>query len=294
VSITRRRAKDGLERQYGWGGVEPGSYTHGRLFCRRGVAEEGNVLRGEYAKRTIITLAIAILVVEGFLTYRWYEHYYVDSFASSQTNASTTRDVTSTSGTTGSSVATTTAKKRERETTFVHRAAPENVVNNSTYIDSSLTNDNLDAILQVKRVGDSGEEISDGPSIGVWYDENRGGRWAIFNQDLTPMSADAAFSVSVSDEPGDNGFVHRATSKNIVDNKTYIDDPLTNERANVAPEITPNWNPGGGDGVYNDHSTGVRYDTVADKWMILNQDFAPMPEGAAFNVSVPDESTSKN
>lgn len=254
------------------------------------------MLRGEYAKRTIITLAIAILVFEGYLTYRWYERYYVDSFASSQTNSSATRDVTSTPGTMGSSVATTTttAKNRERETTFVHRAAPKNIVNNSTYIDNSRANDNPNAILQVKRVGDSGEEISDGPSIGVWYDANRGGRWAIFNQDLTPMSADAVFSVSVSDEPGDNGFVHRATSKNIADNKTYIDDPLTNERANAAPEITPNWNPGGGDGVYNDHPTGVRYDAVADKWTILNQDFAPMPEGAAFNVSVPDESTSKN
>ena len=251
-------------------------------------------MRGEYAKRTVLALAIVILMFEGYLTYRWYERYYVDSFASSQTNSSATRDDTSTPEATGSSVGATTTKKRERAIVFVHRAASKNIVNNSTYIESPQANDNPNAILQVKRVGDSGEEISDGPSIGVWYDANRGGRWAIFNQDLTPMSSDAVFSVSVSAESGDNRFVHRATSENIVDNKTYIDDSLTNKRANLAPEITPNWNPGGGNGVYNDHPTGVRYDAVADKWTILNQDFTTMPEGAAFNVSVPDESAANN
>ena len=37
----------------------------------------------------MLTVAIAILVVEGYFVYRWYDRYYVDPAASSDTSFST-------------------------------------------------------------------------------------------------------------------------------------------------------------------------------------------------------------
>jgi hypothetical protein len=50
--------------------------------------------------------------------------------------------------------------------------------------------------------------------------------------------------------------------------------------------VTPNWNPGGAGGTYNDHPIGVWYHDAAQKWAVFNQDRASMPDGAAFNVVV--------
>ena len=50
--------------------------------------------------------------------------------------------------------------------------------------------------------------------------------------------------------------------------------------------VTPSWNPGGGGGTYVDHPVGVLYDAEEERWAILNQDLAPMTEGAAYNVSL--------
>jgi len=83
-------------------------------------------------------------------------------------------------------------------------------------------------------------------------------------------------------------FVHRATPQNVSYNSTYIDDPRTNGHSDALLSVTQNWNPDGKGGTYNDHSVGVWYDAGAGKWAIFNQDHAPMPEGAAFNVTVAD------
>ncbi len=109
---------------------------------------------------------------------------------------------------------------------FVHRASSQNIVNNSTYIDDPYANQNPDAILLVERTLESGGRNADNtPPTGVWYDANRGGRWAIFDQDLSPMPEDATFEVEAWKEPSESVFVHRATSDNTVDNETYIDHP---------------------------------------------------------------------
>jgi hypothetical protein len=98
--------------------------------------------------------------------------------------------------------------------------------------------------------------------------------------------------LSKEEEPSSDGaafdaaFVHRATPENISANSTYLDNPLTNGHPNVIVYVTPNWNPGGGAGTYNEHSVGVWYDSDAQRWAIFNQDREPMPDGAAFNVGV--------
>lgn len=86
-------------------------------------------------------------------------------------------------------------------------------------------------------------------------------------------------------------FIHRTTTANRSGNVTYIDHPLTNYNPNAIVFITPNWNPGGTGGVYNDHAIGVYYSLVQDKWAIFSQDKAAMPISATFNVLVPISDT---
>ena len=89
-------------------------------------------------------------------------------------------------------------------------------------------------------------------------------------------------------------FVHKSTASNTSANSTYIDSPLTNNKPNLFLSVTQNWNPGGKNGVYNDHPVGVWYDDSRKKWAVFNQDRARMPRGAAFNVLVSrNASTSK-
>jgi hypothetical protein len=50
--------------------------------------------------------------------------------------------------------------------------------------------------------------------------------------------------------------------------------------------ITPVWNPGGSGGIYNNHFTGVWYDTNRRQWAIFNEDKTSMTRNASFNVMV--------
>ncbi len=79
-------------------------------------------------------------------------------------------------------------------------------------------------------------------------------------------------------------FIHRAIAANIGFNETEIDHLLTNGDPNAILIVTPNFNPGGGAGVLNNHPIGVVYD--GSKWRIFNQDAVAMPLNAAFNVLV--------
>jgi len=85
---------------------------------------------------------------------------------------------------------------------FVHRATPDNISANSTYLDKDLINDNPDAILYVTpnwNPGGEGSTYND-HATGVWFDAERQ-RWAIFNQDREPMPEGAAFNVAVLAQP---------------------------------------------------------------------------------------------
>ena len=190
-----------------------------------------------------------------------------------------------------------------REAVFTHRATPENVANNSTYLDEKAINSDPDTILLVTRNPEGG---GDEHPIGVWYDRYRdGGRWAIFNQDLAPMADGSSFDVAVfgtrsgaaspdggggetnpGGQAGETAFVHQTTSGNVAGDSSYVDEPLINGDPNASVSVTQSWNPGGGDGVYNNHRVGVRYDDARGRWALYNEDRSAMPEGVAFNVSV--------
>jgi hypothetical protein len=97
-------------------------------------------------------------------------------------------------------------------------------------------------------------------------------------------------SVQVTTHPS---FIHTATSENTSFNFTDIDSPYTNDKPNAIVIVTPNWNPGGVGGTYDEYPIGVWYHN--GRWSIYNQDKnpdpkqkKPMPIGAAFNVLVVD------
>jgi hypothetical protein len=100
------------------------------------------------------------------------------------------------------------------------------------------------------------------------------------------MSVDQSVPMTADGSGFDAVFVHRAAPGNISANSTYLDNDLINGDPNVVLYITQNWNPGGGDGTYNDHAIGVWYDDDRRRWAIFNQDLAAMPDGSAFNVVV--------
>ena len=89
---------------------------------------------------------------------------------------------------------------------FVHRAAPENTSANSTYLDDPLTDGNPSAVLHVTQYWNPGGEggIYNDHQVGVWYDTARE-KWAIFNQDRTPIPDGTAFNVIVSGSVAEAG-----------------------------------------------------------------------------------------
>jgi hypothetical protein len=87
------------------------------------------------------------------------------------------------------------------DSVFIHRATPENISANSTYLDNPLINGDPNAILYVTQNWNPGGGAGtyNNHPIGVWYDSNAR-RWAIFNQDLEPMPDGVAFNVAVVEE----------------------------------------------------------------------------------------------
>lgn len=230
--------------------------------------------RSSYAKGAVLIFALFVLVIEGYFGYRWYQRYYgkpAETVLSSAPGVDNVAEPES---------------EGDRGDALVHRATPENIVDNSTYVNHPASNGNPNAVLLVTQAWNTDGTPANAHPTGVWYDENRGGRWAIFNQDIAPMPEGAVFNVVILKEPGEATFVHRVSPANTNGEITYIDQPSANADNDAILLVTPSWNPGGGTGTYNDHPVGVWYDEAEKKWAIRNQDLAPLPLRAAFDVSV--------
>ncbi len=168
---------------------------------------------------------------------------------------------------------------------FVHKAALNGTGGFYTVIDNALTNGHPNAIVFVTPNLTTGGLLDEHPT-GVLYSN---GYWKIFNQDGVNMPVGAAFNVMVL-IPRADIFVHRATAANSLSDFTKIDNGLTNSNPNAIIFSTPNLNPGGGSGIYNNHNTGVTYN--GSQWRIFNENGASIPVNAAFNVLVPDADAS--
>ena len=229
---------------------------------------------GRYIKGGVLVLALVVLVVEGFFVYRWYERNHGPAVAASDGGPAL-------EGTAPGEAAEKTAAEDAGDAptgpvAFAHRATQENSRGDYTYLDDPRINGDPDAVVLAAPADDYGH------NIGVWF-EPRERRWAVFNQDRAAVPVGATFEVTVPAEDGT--LVHEVTDENVYGDTTYVDDPLLNGRPDLDVSVTQNWNPGGGGGVYNDRPVGALYDGDVDRWFVYNEDGAPMPEGAAFNVS---------
>lgn len=235
--------------------------------------------QSNFAKGAVLVLAVLVLAVEGYLSYQWYQRYYLAPSGADDATSSTP---------TGGQVLDPekTESEDDGKDTLVHRSAPDNILGNSTYVDHPASNGNPEAVLLVTQDRNPNGAPSGDHPIGVWYDENRGGRWAIFNQDLAPMPEGAVFGLVIREGPDADVFVHRVSPANTDGEVTYLDHPSTNAAPDAVLVVTPNWNPGGGAGTYNDHPVSIRYDAAKERWAVRNEDLAPLPARAAFGVLV--------
>ncbi|HEV2094171.1 MAG TPA: class D sortase [Rubrobacter sp.] len=174
------------------------------------------------------------------------------------------------------------SEDRAPEAPAVHRATEENSRGDYTYLSDPEIDGDPDAVVFATPTG------SYDYNIGVWYEPEQQ-QWAIFNQDRAPVPAGSTFKVTVP--PDSEKFVHTASEENVSGDTTYVDDPLVNGKPEAEISVTQNWNPGGGEGVYNDHPVGVRYDADRERWAIYNTDRAEIPEGASFNVTISEQAT---
>lgn len=164
---------------------------------------------------------------------------------------------------------------------FVHRATPENSRGTYTYLDEPRINGDPNAVVFASPKGAYDR------NIGVWYEAGKR-RWAIFNQDRASVAPGSTFEVVVPEES--ERFVHTyAKADDTSSDKTYLDDPLVNDKPDADVSVTQNWNPGGGGGVYNDHPVDARYDADRGRWVVFNEDGADLSDGVAFNVTVSEE-----
>ena len=167
---------------------------------------------------------------------------------------------------------------------FVHKAVAGNTGGIATTITNALTNGNPYALIFVTQnfnPGGAGGTLNEHP-FGTYFN---GMKWGILNKDGGTLPIGAAFNVLVL-VPQSDIFVHTATTGNSLNDFTKIDNALTNDHPNAIVFTTPNLNPGGGGGTYDNHNIGVTYN--GNQWRIFNQNGAPIPVHAAFNVLVPN------
>jgi hypothetical protein len=100
----------------------------------------------------------------------------------------------------------------------------------------------------------------------------------------TPASPTGAAPRKPTDEAP---FVHCAKDENSRGDYIYIDDPRIDGEPDAVVIVSPTPYQGRTETNAYAHNISVWYEPVARKWAILNQNLAPVPPGATFDVSVP-------
>lgn len=106
--------------------------------------------------------------------------------------------------------------------------------------------------------------------------------------DGQPRFNGSNFDIGAFETGGAEQWLHRDTSTSTGNHISAINWPRIDGDTAARTLFTPHYNPGGGGGTYNDHFTGIYYFT--GQWRVFNQDFADMPQGAAFNLLYPGQS----
>jgi hypothetical protein len=169
------------------------------------------------------------------------------------------------------------------DVSFMARAEPRSSSQNTFPINDLRVNGVSTAHLFITgRYGpeNSSTEVNPKPA-GVYYGS---GVWRIFNQEIAAAIPNGtSYNVFL---PA-NGFgVLTSSAGSSPSAQLTLSDFALNRDSIVF--ITSNWNPSGGLGVYNNHTTAVDY--ASPNWIIQNNDMVPMLAGASFNVYAQDPS----
>lgn len=170
------------------------------------------------------------------------------------------------------------------QTAYTHIHTSSNAGYDETYLDHPQANGNPDALIFTTQNWEP-HSIYNNRTNAVSY-ESQSAEWVIRNYafEFDPMNTNAAFNVLIADD--NEAFTHVATDSNTGGYITTIDHPDLNNNPDAVAFVTMDWQENGINA--NLHNIGVYY--AADRWRIFNQDFAPLPDNATFNVLVPKKS----
>ena len=110
---------------------------------------------------------------------------------------------------------------------------------------------------------------------------------AASDAEITRAAREKTTAATSADRAMDTAFVHRATGENSRGDYTYLSDPSIDGDPDAVVLVTPTADRGSAGGGAYDHNIGVWYEARAQKWAVFNQDRAPVPEGATFQVIIP-------
>lgn len=162
-------------------------------------------------------------------------------------------------------------------------ATPSNTLFNETQIDVLANRLGPSENLLVTPLKGTAPAAEAAATLGVYRVSNPPARYAVFREDLQPLSTGRRYAV-MAPLNGRRNTVHTSTLSNVVNAYTQLDDPELNGHPEALLFALHNWNPGGVGGTYHDHRIGVSY--LAGRWYIGNQDAVDMTSGVAFNISV--------
>lgn len=169
---------------------------------------------------------------------------------------------------------------------FVYTATTASIDRHMTIIDNPLTNNKPNAVIIItSNWGNAGPYNNN--AVGLWYSN---GRWVIFNQNFSPMPANAKFNILVIDRITNEVFgakvyptepdkfsleaeVQTSSTSNISANTVQL--PAFTYGGNIF--MTPVWI-----GTYDANTTGVLYSGGA--YRVYHQNNAPMVTNLKFNA----------
>jgi hypothetical protein len=158
---------------------------------------------------------------------------------------------------------------------YAHVATGANTFGHFTTLDDSYLNGTADAIvLATSHWNASGTGVYNDHHIAV----GAFGSWFVLNQDGEDIPLDAGFNIYAQD-PSPNAYVHTVAAHNVsLAEASVLDHPLLNGVPCAQVHVTQRV------GSLNDHPYDVFYQ--GGRWIIYNQDVAPMPLGIQFFVVV--------
>lgn len=157
--------------------------------------------------------------------------------------------------------------------TFEHTVSAAG--SNISQIDRAGLNGNTDKILQLTQHW-TGFYNPHPPGI-----FNDGSNWFVKNFDLADLPNNSNFNIYYQDE-SKSAFEHIAVDQNTGWDSTLLNHPLLNGNPCAQIQVTQS----GSQSVFNDTPVGVFYESIGERWHIINQDGSQMLEGAAFHVLI--------